>query len=283
MRRLIILFPILALAGCALLGLEENLMVYSHLGVKVDDFTYRAYAIYSISQREGESSMARKQMEAAIYDQLIKGLARKGFTLTKRLDEADFWLLVGYANSYTPQPKPARLALILQQNLSLQELEGILPGESLNYSRPHLEVLFYDPYQERILWHAFVSSSREKVPFLEWSRKALRLILRRSPFSGDYGGIGVVLHREKLYILKIYQGSPADVSGLQPRDVILAVNGIKVTDYNQCLRLLKGRPNTPVTITVLRRTAKDNGERQQERELTYQLTRWPVNKFYHLN
>jgi carboxyl-terminal processing protease len=73
---------------------------------------------------------------------------------------------------------------------------------------------------------------------------------------GQYGGIGSLIHKKGDYIViaEPYKGSPADEAGLIIGDKIVAINGKDMCKGNieEISRLLRGEPNTTVTVTVER-------------------------------
>lgn len=82
-----------------------------------------------------------------------------------------------------------------------------------------------------------------------------------APLNGEYEGIGawVDVSGEYLAIISPMPGSPAEKAGLQPDDLVIAVNGKDMTgvDGNLVLRDILGPAGTDVTLTILR---KDNPE-----------------------
>lgn len=85
--------------------------------------------------------------------------------------------------------------------------------------------------------------------------------------SGVYVGIGIHVSQDgtKIVLGEPIEGSPAEGSGLQVGDVIIAVDGEDVTDYalDKVTSMIKGEAGTSVSITVLRNSI----------EYTYDLTR----------
>ena len=77
-------------------------------------------------------------------------------------------------------------------------------------------------------------------------------------------------------VLKVVPGSPAERGGLQPGDIILAVNGKPVKDSTDLqFEIMKTKPGTVVDITVLRGEKRLNlkvkiGELPSEKELQEQ-------------
>lgn len=65
--------------------------------------------------------------------------------------------------------------------------------------------------------------------------------------------------REGAYVVKVLDGSPADASGLEPGDLIMAFDGQAVASHTELLSLVARRePETTVTMTVFR----DSGEHE---------------------
>ena len=85
-------------------------------------------------------------------------------------------------------------------------------------------------------------------------------------FAGenDYVGIGVLTNlvpeRERITILAVFPGSPAEIAGLAPHDSILAVDGKPIMDETGFHReYLRGPEGSPVVLTVV-----SPGEAQRE-------------------
>ncbi len=74
---------------------------------------------------------------------------------------------------------------------------------------------------------------------------------------GDYGGIGAYVGMRDGYftILTPMWGKPAYKAGLQSMDIITKIDGDDVTklDLNKTVKKLKGKPGTPVKVTVVRK------------------------------
>ncbi len=74
--------------------------------------------------------------------------------------------------------------------------------------------------------------------------------------TGEYGGIGSLIRRNGDYaiIAEPYDGFPAARAGLRAGDSIMEIDGnsMKNLDISQISNRLKGKPNTPLTITVRR-------------------------------
>ncbi len=74
--------------------------------------------------------------------------------------------------------------------------------------------------------------------------------------TGQYGGIGALIGQrdENVIITDPYEGFPAQKSGLQAGDIIRAIDGKSLDGkkYDEVSKMLKGTPNTTITITVER-------------------------------
>ena len=73
--------------------------------------------------------------------------------------------------------------------------------------------------------------------------------------TGRYNGIGALIgqRQNKSIVLMIYEGTPAEKSGLQIGDEILKVDGVDIKSRNaDAGKLLKGQTNTAVKLTVRR-------------------------------
>jgi S1-C subfamily serine protease len=63
------------------------------------------------------------------------------------------------------------------------------------------------------------------------------------------------LPQSGVVITKLYLGSPAAQAGMEPRDMILTVNGVKVVSAQDALtRIANAKPGKKVKITGLRGT-----------------------------
>ncbi|MEM9936744.1 MAG: PDZ domain-containing protein, partial [Bacteroidota bacterium] len=88
--------------------------------------------------------------------------------------------------------------------------------------------------------------------------------------TGQYGGIGALigLRKGKFVVLELYEGYPADLSGIKAGDEIVAVaqneldsEKLKVVDVRNMLR---GEKGSTVSLTV---------KRNEEKELTFEVER----------
>jgi carboxyl-terminal processing protease len=78
----------------------------------------------------------------------------------------------------------------------------------------------------------------------------------QADISGHFGGLGIQISSQNGVpkVIAPIDGTPADKAGLQPSDLIVAVNGQSTQDMGltKIVRLLRGEPGTQVTITILR-------------------------------
>jgi len=79
--------------------------------------------------------------------------------------------------------------------------------------------------------------------------------------SGQFEGIGAYVEGVEgvgLRIVSPFPGSPAEGAGLLPGDMIVAVDGVDVTQYSEteAVGLVRGRAGTTVNLSILR-TAED--------------------------
>ncbi|WP_170311629.1 S41 family peptidase [Vallitalea okinawensis] len=76
--------------------------------------------------------------------------------------------------------------------------------------------------------------------------------------SGNYSGIGAYIQEveEGIMVTEPMEGSPAEKAGLLPGDIIISVNGTKLTEvtYDEGIDLIKGKANSKVILTVRRGT-----------------------------
>lgn len=83
--------------------------------------------------------------------------------------------------------------------------------------------------------------------------------------SGTYAGIGVIVTPgEDNYITVVspIEDTPGERAGLKTGDKILSVDGVDYTAENMdaAVKVMKGEPNTKVTITIMRRDRDGNNE-----------------------
>ena len=74
--------------------------------------------------------------------------------------------------------------------------------------------------------------------------------------TGEYGGIGALIRRAGEYtiIAEPYEGFPAQKAGLRAGDTVFSIDGITTRgkEISEVSEMLKGSPNTPVTLNLKR-------------------------------
>ena len=74
--------------------------------------------------------------------------------------------------------------------------------------------------------------------------------------TGDFEGIGAEVRQEGSYIVIVspMRGSPAEAAGIEPGDMITAVDGESIEGWtaNEAVQLIRGEKGTDVTLTVVR-------------------------------
>jgi carboxyl-terminal processing protease len=78
--------------------------------------------------------------------------------------------------------------------------------------------------------------------------------------SGELSGVGIQLSLDKetkqLVVISPIEGSPASKAGVQPKDVIVAIDGksTKGMGTEDAVKLIRGQAGTTVTLTIRRKT-----------------------------
>ena len=74
----------------------------------------------------------------------------------------------------------------------------------------------------------------------------------------EFGGLGIhiILKDHKLKIIAPMENSPADMAGIKRGDIIMYIDDKPTSGLSlpECMKLLKGPPNTDVTLTIYRET-----------------------------
>ncbi|ETZ07642.1 carboxy-terminal-processing protease [Holospora obtusa F1] len=82
--------------------------------------------------------------------------------------------------------------------------------------------------------------------------------------EGEFGGLGIQISpilvqgtdRTELTIVSILEGNPktpAQISGLKPKDVIIAIDNTFYDRYDEAVKKMRGAPGTKVVLTIKRR------------------------------
>ncbi|MGO1469627.1 MAG: S41 family peptidase [Tissierella sp.] len=83
--------------------------------------------------------------------------------------------------------------------------------------------------------------------------------------SGEYGGIGVIVtpgEDNLITVVSPIKDTPGEKAGLKPEDKIIAVDGkeFMAEDMDKAVSVMKGKPRTKVTLTILRRDKDGTSE-----------------------
>lgn len=74
--------------------------------------------------------------------------------------------------------------------------------------------------------------------------------------TGDFEGIGAEVRQEGSYVVIIspMRGSPAEAAGLEPGDMVTAVDGESIEGWtvNEAVQIIRGEKGTDVTLTIVR-------------------------------
>lgn len=95
--------------------------------------------------------------------------------------------------------------------------------------------------------------------------------------SGVYGGVGIIVTPgEDNYITVVspIEDTPGERAGLRTGDKIIAVDGVEYTAENMdaAVKVMKGEPNTDVTITIMRRN-NDGSMETKDVQITREIIR----------
>ncbi|MCL2421863.1 MAG: S41 family peptidase [Defluviitaleaceae bacterium] len=89
-----------------------------------------------------------------------------------------------------------------------------------------------------------------------FNREALAVFTERT--EGIYAGVGMIvtmdLDDNRVTVVTVFAGSPAEESGLLPGDKIIEVDGVDMSDkrMEEVIALVKGTPGTQVRLGILR-------------------------------
>ena len=91
--------------------------------------------------------------------------------------------------------------------------------------------------------------------------------------TGEYGGVGAIIsqRREGVYISELYAGMPAQLAGLKAGDIFMTIDSIDVSKFSseRVSELLKGVPNTKLTVTIRRHDEKNTRKFELVRKQVY--------------
>lgn len=76
--------------------------------------------------------------------------------------------------------------------------------------------------------------------------------------SGKFVGVGIEISQEDglVKVVSPIEGSPAYRAGLKPNDLIVKIDDtqVKGLTLDECVKRMRGEPNTKVLLTVLRKS-----------------------------
>lgn len=90
--------------------------------------------------------------------------------------------------------------------------------------------------------------------------------------SGVYAGIGVQMTVDntdnKITVIEVFPGSPAEKAGMLPKDKIIGAEGETFTgdDFDLAPKIIKGKPGTKVNVTIFRPSENKTYELEMKRE-----------------
>ena len=191
-----------------------------------------------------------KTMFSAAIEGMIKNVDSEAVTLTKNPG----------VNTLRYKNRSTQYSLTYDKNHDWDELQKVyyflhdqsrksITKESLENSAIEGIMSSLDAYSQYMTRDSFQRSMRDT--------------------EGKYGGLGMVITMKdnKLYVVKTMKDSPAERAGILAEDSFVSVNGKEITGMHieELADLLRGYPETKVTLTLLRPSEK--------RKKTYTLTR----------
>lgn len=79
--------------------------------------------------------------------------------------------------------------------------------------------------------------------------------------QGQFGGLGIEVgvENDTLKVIAPIDGTPAAKAGVRPGDYIIRIDGkfTRGMSLNDAVKLMRGKPNTPITLTIVRKGAKN--------------------------
>ena len=98
--------------------------------------------------------------------------------------------------------------------------------------------------------------------------------------AGQFGGLGIEITMEDglVKVVSPIEGTPADAVGIQPGDRITHVEGVSIEGQNlyEVVEVLRGKPGTPVRITILRDGVVPFDVTLTRAIITVQAVRWRI-------
>jgi len=89
--------------------------------------------------------------------------------------------------------------------------------------------------------------------------------------TGQYGGVGMIVRNidNATTITEVFQNNAADKAGLRVGDILLKINGVWLTNKGdeEIVDMLRGVPNTKLTVTYLQSRTRNEITRELTREI----------------
>ena len=133
------------------------------------------------------------------------------------------------------------------------------------YVRRRIAVSYVDPIDARKGREAFYRAMDAYVRFDQYSEfiDPSEYATWKEETDGRYAGLGVKIQKveEGLHITGVWPNGPADMAGIKVDDTLVGAAGVPLAgkETDEITRLLKGTPNTPVRVTVVRGPRPDEG------------------------
>lgn len=91
--------------------------------------------------------------------------------------------------------------------------------------------------------------------------------------GGVFGGIGITVTKDAesdyIKVISPIEGTPGDRAGIQPNDLIIAVNGNSIKGYEleEAVKIMRGEPGSKIRLTIQRQNLSDALEFDIVREI----------------
>jgi regulator of sigma E protease len=117
-------------------------------------------------------------------------------------------------------------------------------------------------FKDKIEMEGYIQTSGKKTVRLEVLRNTRKIELSVKPKyqSGERGKIGATLYKaddkrspgggKYVAVEGVFAGDPAEKAGMKAGDVILAVDGEKITDTNEVIRYIKSHADKKITFKI---------------------------------